>query len=103
MPINKTATLCQQLYALLEGTEVLAHRNVGHCFGLYVGANNQNTLKAFALGQRVQSLLEQSPDFLHQLALDLTTPIQCDDTLCNFPFAMSYNHRKISYGLQQYT
>ena len=34
VPINKTATLYQQHFAPLEGVEVLAHRNVGNCFGL---------------------------------------------------------------------
>ena len=150
MPINKTATLYQQLLAPLKRTDVLAHRNVGHCFVLYAGANSQNNdmevllayvldarfdfywtmdaawaidrnfglhyqqlrddeeflftpLKAFTLRQRVQSLSEQSADFPRQLALDLTTPIQCDKTFYNLPFAMTYSHRKNGYRLQQYT
>ena len=55
--INKIATLHLQLFTPLEETEVLVYRNVGHSFGLYVGANSRNIdmefLLTYALDTRI--------------------------------------------------
>ena len=70
---NKTATLYQQLFAPLEGTEVLANRNVGHLFGLYVGANSQNIDMEFLLAYALDTRYQIKQWILHEHLIVIST------------------------------